>query len=273
MFVISRETFLPGPDSSMAVFEYANTTHISKLLDKARAKNGTLVEEVTVGPVQRYQIQCSINKLSMDNFETAMMLYRTMQLEGVTKIAEVAGSHVAKMTTDDVYRGILALKLIDNEVCSSNTIIYTTCGRYEIRYLAPLVACLAFILGLRAWSAFIVRGQTIAIPHNSRTWFKGARDISSRGKIGVIERVEKRASTGVHDRLVLVEDENGSFHVRIDEKKLADPSELPRSLKSIQVPVHLFAFDRSRKGPGELDASAIAVRQDTEFEEYRLPSA
>lgn len=205
--------------SNVVVYEYANLDHVNELLRMSRTTLGTLLEQKTKGPVQVYRIGCKVNELSEENFMESLMLYRTMQLEGVTRLVPQVGPHVTRMTEDDVYKGILARKLIDNDFCESDNVLYTTCGKYELKYLAPLVSCLILILGLRAWSAVTSRGKNIHIPHNSSSWFSRARALERGCGMGD-ERADLRTARGARDEMVLFQREDGTHGISIRERQV-----------------------------------------------------
>lgn len=226
MFMVSTKLREPSSaSSSLTMLEYGDSAHVLSIWEEAKNPNNSrkLVEDVTRAATQVYQVECDVNKLDIKTFATALRIFRTTQFEAVARsVGRDSNGHFLGMTSHDVYKAILAFELTDDRFCSADTLVYRECGSYEVRFLSPLITCLALIVALRLWSGYLTRGEDLQIPHNSATWFSRARRLD-RGGGTSSEHTGRRKARGIDDELVLVEEKDGSLHIRINELDRGEP--------------------------------------------------
>lgn len=188
----------------LTYFEYAHQKHCLSLVqtarDRANCTNGDsnctatnemqspVVIEKTKALVRTYVIRCAKSDLSINNFNRALQVYRTMQLENTISLAGYNRTEMQfqKITLDDVYRAALSMKIIDDEHEVGPYQVYTECGDFDWTYLIPFMLSLAMISALGLYSIIISwREGHIEIPYNSDSWFE---EIRNRDEIVRINR-------------------------------------------------------------------------------------
>lgn len=168
----------PNREKEVLYLEYTNQEHIDSLFQKA-VKSKQPVSETTRSGVRMYSISCSTNKLSPHHFTKALMVYRTIQLENPVRPAQYQEKEdkFVEIEPETVYLSVLALKIVDDEHEIGDYYRYTTCGKYNMVFIAPLLACIAVILILGIISLYFRADRKLRdkIPYSSRTWFQHVR--------------------------------------------------------------------------------------------------
>lgn len=193
--------------------EYSNQRHLSQLVERARehAENnlkGPVWESIR-SPVEKMSINCGVNLLSTKNFEAALQIYRTIQLENPVNPAgfNETAERFASLNEQDVYRAALSIKVIDDHHGVGEYFAYTTCGVYNWMFFLPMGVCVFFILLLGIVSLICTSEDVLKrIPYNSRTWFRHAQ--MEGGEAG-IEDCEphgfQKYTAGMSDEMIILE--------------------------------------------------------------------
>ena len=160
-------------------FEYFAQAHIRTMIETMKNPDTRRLWEATQARVDSWKIKCDINELSAENFQTALSVYRTIQLENPINPAtyDAEAMRFAEMTEEDIYRASLSIKVIDDSHMDGEYFAYTTCGVYRWMFLIPMCVSLGLVLVLGFVSVILSPGRNIvrSIPYNSRTWFRHAR--------------------------------------------------------------------------------------------------
>lgn len=169
----------PNRENEVLYLEYTNQEHIGSLFEKAVNSSQALVTEPTGSSVRMYAISCSTNKLSPDHFIEALMVYRTIQLENPVRPAQYQEKEdrFMEINPESVYLSVLSLKIVDDEHEIGDYYRYTTCGKYKMVFIAPLLICITVIVILGIVSVCFRADRRLRnrIPYSSRTWFQHVR--------------------------------------------------------------------------------------------------
>lgn len=164
---------------TFTLIEYSNNTHCAQLLRLARSaklsdKGYRTVTRVTKGVVHSYSIRCNKNQLSVANFTLALQVYRTMQLQGLGKLGKFSTteSGVPAIRVPDVYRAVLAMKVIVDKGRNGTFYEYRGCGKYHGVYAIPFVICILSLALLSAVAFFKSRHVPVHLPHSSYEWYQ-----------------------------------------------------------------------------------------------------
>lgn len=200
-------------EKKMLYLEYAHQVHVERLFWLASGSKGSTIWEKTQAPVVTHEISCEVNALGSDHFERALHAYRTIQVENPTSpLAFVDNEqHFAFFSSEDIYRAILSIKVIDDALQNGNFFMYTKCGEYNWTFLAPILTCMAVIILLFAISAYLKSGDiAFGIPYNSRSWFRHARRVDETGEKDLgAQSFRSRYFGSMFDEMVLIEEGNG----------------------------------------------------------------
>eukprot|EP00177_Eucheuma_denticulatum_P001805 GFKZ01003231.1.p1 GENE.GFKZ01003231.1~~GFKZ01003231.1.p1 ORF type:complete len:481 (+),score=51.20 GFKZ01003231.1:266-1708(+) len=243
-------THNPGrDDGDLVYFEYSDQSHIGDLLAKGQAAEGQPVWDATKSRVNTYTIRCEVNELSPANFRLALMVYRTMILENPVALAAFNETEqmFEPISRSDVYRSVLSMKVMEDSKDTGTSFEYTECGRYNLRFLAPILTVLFLILFLGLLSIVLAAGKNrISVPHNSRTWFQQATDCKKNPGHGK-EAPRSGYFNTMNEEMVLVQGSDGPrsqqvvFHFRS-----------PVDRHDSEVDRQGFAPDRNKFGKDEL---------------------
>eukprot|EP00178_Gracilaria_changii_P007834 TRINITY_DN243_c0_g1_i3.p1 TRINITY_DN243_c0_g1~~TRINITY_DN243_c0_g1_i3.p1 ORF type:complete len:229 (+),score=24.14 TRINITY_DN243_c0_g1_i3:2160-2846(+) len=173
---------------------------------------GGPVTQTTMGPVHLFEITCNKNALTSPNFAEVVRMYRTVQLENPINPAhlDTESNQFDPISTDAIYRAVLAAKIIDDVHDENGTFYrYTSCGKYNLSFLFPLGTCLTILVLLGAASHFCRAGgfPSIQVPFNSHSWYDHARSLESMG--APQQEARKRKSgyfSNIFDELKIVEE-------------------------------------------------------------------
>lgn len=207
----------PRNDKVLTLFEYGNQEHIKQLLDNARNAKGKPVWEETTGPVRVTEISCRVNKLSEEHFRLAVMAYRTVQLENPIVLAKFNGSEeqFSAVTEDDVYRAVLSMKIMEDTQDTGIYYEYTTCGKYNWHFLAPILVVVLLIIVLGLVSIRVSSGVNLPrVPNNSRSWYHHATRIPME-RSGVDKPEHSGYFESIYEEMMLVPDNHSSGTPRV----------------------------------------------------------
>lgn len=194
---------------SLQYLEYTAQEHLQSMFNEAV---GTLkdVTSSTKSDTRLYSISCKTNVLSDRHFDDAVAMYRIIQLENPVSVTRYIDEEerFVDITPDVIYRAVLAMKIVDDEFDNKNYFLYTSCGKYQTRFLLPLLSCIAVILALGVFSVFGSRRSKMKhkIPHTSRSWLKYVNENQDQGSRGWIDI---KRSEGNMDEMVVVEEGHG----------------------------------------------------------------
>lgn len=155
--------------------EYANQEHVADMLKRAQEDKGQVISESIRNNVSVDEIHCDVNVLDASDFEKALMIYRTIQLENPAPLAEFDNDlqRFKPITSDDLYRAVLAMKIMDDDGRIDDYYVYTECGVYDWAYLVPIIVIIAIILLLCLSSLLLSSAmRDLDIPHDSRSWYR-----------------------------------------------------------------------------------------------------
>lgn len=175
---------------SVTYLEYANQDHCESLLKKSKralSKNSSLnpvfsTTEPTLDTVYISSILCvfpsfsssSIKLLTSGSLAKILRGYRTMQLENTIHPALLAKSNhrFAQLSEDDVYRAVLAMKIIDDGNDTGELFEYVQCGMYHMKFIGPFVVTLGVIAILGIVSSCLLKQVgDVHIPYSSNSWY------------------------------------------------------------------------------------------------------
>lgn len=162
-------------ETRFTYIEYSNQEHVADMLKRAQEDKGQDIWEAIRSIVFVQEIHCDVNMLDVHEFEKALMIYRTIQLENPAPLAEFYDDRqwFKPLTSDDLYRAVLAMKIMDDDGKMDDYYVYTECGVYDWTYIAPILGIIAIIL-LLCVSSFILSSamRELDIPYDSRSWYR-----------------------------------------------------------------------------------------------------
>lgn len=216
--------------TEMLYFEYGYQEHVNLIFEESKEAEGHQIWRDTKSRVHVWSIVCDLKHFSPEQFQLAVMTYRSIQLENPTKIISFnrTEERFEPISTEDVYRAVLSMKVIDNNNETRGEYYeYTTCAQYKWQFLAPLVVCVALILILGFWSSVLSsKYKEGAIPHNSRSWFRQCQRVAG-GRRSSNEPSRSGYFDTLYEEMVLV-DGGGTNEQRILFR--------PRSSRSAKLP-------------------------------------
>lgn len=172
----------------LTYLEYADQDHCKSLLNESRKLTKTTgaptpIWRPTKTTTYTQKIHCRQNSLAPERFQMALGVYRTMQLENTMKQLQfnTRTQRFERITVDDVYRAVLALKMMDHNNASGLYQEYVQCPGYDWQYIMPFATALGSFF-LLAIIAFLLRLISIRrgghdhsfrlVPRSSREWYE-----------------------------------------------------------------------------------------------------
>lgn len=212
IFMFHKNTMKPGR-KVLRYIEYAAQNHAEELKELAVADKPNAKFALNKENAYAWDIECDVNELSFPLFLQAVMVYRSMQLENPIdpRSFDNATHQFSRISEEDVYRAALSMKIIDDTDDVGDYFVYTVCGKYNWKFITPLLTCLFIIIALGIASMIVSpRAQAVPMPYNSRSWFE-----HSLGTARMCRDVQDAASSSgyfesVFEEIVLVPDRPGS---------------------------------------------------------------
>lgn len=189
-FFIARPIGGYGGRIDAKFFDYTNSKHIYQSMNKVYS-SGKYFEPATVinrGRILQYTVTCNKTSLSPTDFEVALQVYRSSQLESkmVVHPAEnvtVKNKHKIEwikaprpLNASDVVKAVIALKAIDRKDCMGETFLYKKCGTYNLATFMPVLGTILILLIIALVTGFLVwkRKAYLPIPTTAVAWSKFA---------------------------------------------------------------------------------------------------
>lgn len=169
---------------SPAVMATVVESHDSKLLQDAVSLYFTLGNFSSIMllrsslPMFTYNVTCGHFSQVASTFVEALQIYRSVQLEDIffsMKNITVGGKTyetIPPLSAADAVRAAIAQSSLNPAFCKGETYVYSECGVYEWKYMAPLLILL-FGIGTFAVikTIMVVREDAdIQLPHTSSAW-------------------------------------------------------------------------------------------------------
>ncbi len=144
-------------------------------------------ELVVNARVMRYTVSCSISSLKPDDARDALLTYRYSEIEAgnpkrfdFTHEGKVI-SAVYPMTSADITPALLAKKIMESawSPCLGETWVWTTCGIYDLKYAAPMIAILSALTATWIIFEIVLRrsNHSMEIPITAHEWFEFAMSV------------------------------------------------------------------------------------------------
>lgn len=202
-------------DLSLTYFEYTDQNHCEELISKARAlanENGPGIPvwALSRSEIHTQTINCQSDKALVLKFRQAVQIYRTMQLENTVNLVQFNDIEFKfqPITEDDIYRAVLAAKIIDDDHAEGVYYVYTQCGIYRWIYLLPFICTVGFVVFLGLLAFFMSPRHTVHIPYSSQSWYAEAvRSPNEKRCLSTSESSKWRYFSRTFDQMVIVGDE------------------------------------------------------------------
>lgn len=177
--------------SVLTYLSYNHQRHCEDLRTRAEnakvpGKKSPVIWEKTRARVRAFDIHCSTNQFSMEQFAKVLKVYRTIQLENTvwpTRFHTLGKGIDAEgffnpMTINDVARAVLSIKIMDHTRKMGTFYEYKLCTTYEWQFILPLALSLVGVIVLGVYAIGRANAGIAAhVPYNSRSWFVTARDM------------------------------------------------------------------------------------------------
>lgn len=208
--------------SEIIYIEYDHQEHVADLLRRGMLRQDEVIWDSIRASVEKLTVTCAVNLINIENFEPAMQIYRTIQLENPVNPAVFNNDtqRFARLSDQDVYKAALSIKVIDDEHTVGEFYSFTTCGVYNWLFFVPMAVCVVFVILLGVTSIFSSSVDVLnRIPYNSLTWFRHAQMVDGEviGKDCEPHGFRERYTAGMKDEMVILEfdEEAGSDRPRI----------------------------------------------------------
>lgn len=175
-----------GKEINADMFDYTDSKHIFESMARIYG-SGMFYRPATIrnrGRVLNYKITCSNTSLSYMDFQRAIQVYRSTQLESKMKIHPAENITVGNdwiegpspLRASDIVKSVIALKAVDKQACKGETFVYTTCGTYDLETFMPLLGTLIVLIVIGAVTEILVRRRDayLPIPTTAVSWSKFA---------------------------------------------------------------------------------------------------
>lgn len=163
-------------------FDYADS---KQLFDSMHAMytSGNIYAPMRVrtnAKLLRYTLSCEKIALSPRDFELAVQVYRSTQLESNVlvhpRVPVAVGNESVivprPLSGADIIKAVIALKATDRDECEGETHVFTTCGTYDVLCMLPVLCTLlvlAIILGTTSLLV-VVQKAAMPIPTTAVSW-------------------------------------------------------------------------------------------------------
>eukprot|EP00171_Calliarthron_tuberculosum_P012637 IDg12637t1 len=208
-FLVAKSAGGNGGAVSARYYEYPNSQHV-KEIHNAVYNTGDDFARLPVNnkaSLLCYTLRCSKNVLSAIDFERAIQIYRSTQVESSIHLHPTTTILIGKhnvtipkpINAVDVVKATIAMKATDRSQCIGETHVYTACGMYDIIFLLPVIVTLLILLIIVLISTIMIhsRGANIPIPTTAIAWSKYAwreicKDESTKKDAGEDENLWRR---------------------------------------------------------------------------------
>lgn len=175
-----------GKEINADMYDYTDSKHIFESMSRiySSGKFMTPTKIRNRGRLLNYKITCSNTSLSYIDFQRAIQVYRSTQLESKMKIHKAENISVgtdwvegpSPLQPSDIVKSVIALKAVDKQACVGETFMYTTCGTYDLETFMPLLGTLIVLLVIGAVTELLVRRRDayLPIPTTAVSWSKFA---------------------------------------------------------------------------------------------------
>ncbi len=248
-FFIARPEGGLGKRIEAKFYDYTDSKHIYEAMNKVYS-SGQIFKPLTVtnaGKLLQYTLTCNKTSLSPKDFEVAVQVYRSSQLESKMVVHPAQNYTVGDdwievprpLTAADVVKAVIALKAIDREDCMGETFLYKTCGTYNLLTFMPVLGTIVILLIIAMVSGFLVwkRNAYLPIPTTAVAWSKfawlsfasaerekerKARDVGDIEELSIDEDIVTNLKSGgnvVNAEFCLVDDEYGQQSLTIRKRE------------------------------------------------------
>ena len=210
-FVVDASEVINGA----SYLEYSNQEHIKSLFLQAQSQKDISIWDFTQSDVELLTIRCGINAISAKNFEDALQTYRTIALENhiFPLPFDRSTARFPRLTSQDVYKAVLAVKLSDVQQKEDAYFTYVTCGVYKVMYILPMMFSLLILILLAILSFTCSEREMRRIPFSSKTWFLYTKNTTfeeNKAKQNILSRESRmsrlKALANVrHDEMIVLE--------------------------------------------------------------------
>ncbi len=187
-FLLSNATGGNGGAVVMDYFEYPNERHIRLIHDAVQSSSVQYkpVEVPNQDVLLHYKVRCGINSLSAKQFESAVQMYHSTQVESSIHMHPrvsimINGRNLtipAPLDAKDLVRATIAMKAMDRTECLGETLEYTVCGVYDMVFFMPVIGTLLILIIVVAITEVLLRrhNTNVEVPTTAMGWSKYAWD-------------------------------------------------------------------------------------------------
>lgn len=128
---------------SVTFLEYANIQHCLQISNETKGRINETIDFFTRGPTYTRKVQCDldVNVLTTYTLEQSIGLYRMVQFQYSLHPLNHNEEEMRyeRLTVDDIYRAVLALRLAESSYETGEYFEYSECGQYDWIYLLPFI--------------------------------------------------------------------------------------------------------------------------------------
>lgn len=180
-----------GKEINADMYDYTDSKHIFESMARIYS-SGLFYRPATIrnrGNILKHTITCKNTSLSYMDFQRAIQVYRSTQLESKMRIHPAENISVpargggdswiegpSPLKASDIVKSVIALKAVDKQACEGETFQYTTCGTYDLETFMPLLGTLVVLLVIGCVTEALVRRRDayLPIPTTAVAWSKFA---------------------------------------------------------------------------------------------------
>lgn len=162
-------------------FDYADQPSLMQgVLYDFILKRKPVSEILNSAPILSYTISCAYSDISPEDFQRALFVYRTIQIETRQTYHPVEDVIVGNSSTKaarpftpcDVMKAVIAMKSVCRESCEGKTAVYSTCGTYDLQKFVPLLGSVLTLIAIAIVAAGEVqrRKAFVSIPNSEQQW-------------------------------------------------------------------------------------------------------
>lgn len=187
-FLLSNTTGGSGKAISSDYFEYPNDKHIRLVHDAVQASRVEYkpVDVPNKDIVLHYDVRCGTNSLTAKQFENAVQMYHSTQVESsihmhkrISKVIDGRNLTIPKpLEAKDLVKATIAMKAMDRSECEGETLEYTVCGVYDVLFFMPVIATLVILVVVVAITEIMLKKNNVnvEVPTTAMGWSKYAWD-------------------------------------------------------------------------------------------------
>lgn len=159
-----------------------NDTDTTRLTEQPKVKPGKIWHvKATKLNARRYNVHCETDGVLSKDVAYAVSLYRTIQMEqpGLRRDG-VKGriQEVAALNGNDTAHALFAMMSADwSESCSRKVDVYTSCGHFNLAFVAPFFTAAAALAALWLTLSCALSWVATHVPHDARSWRQQAHKL------------------------------------------------------------------------------------------------